>query len=378
VNQSHGLSKTTKALLVIVLVVLLAGELLIFKNNFYMAEAEQNQNDNSNVSTVVIGPTSIADMVEKVSPAVVNIETAVVVKNNNDVFFNDPFFRQFFGDNLPTPRQNIEKGVGTGFVISQDGYILTNQHVIDNATSINVTMASGDKYTAKVVGQDYELDLAILKIESGKQFTPLTLGDSSKIRVGEWAVAIGNPYGLDHTVTAGVISATGRPMQIEDRAYKNLIQTDAAINPGNSGGPLLNTSGEVIGINTAVNAQAQGIGFAISINTAKDVIDELIKKGKVVRPYIGIWLQAMDESTAASLHVENKGVLVTNVVAGGPAQKAGIQKYDVIISINNTAVNNYDELQNILKGQQVGNKVSVEIIRNGQHITLTLTLAEKP
>ncbi|MDD4802220.1 MAG: trypsin-like peptidase domain-containing protein [Syntrophomonas sp.] len=363
---------TRQKWLILVLLILLAGTLYILKDNFFIAKAEQdNKLPPSIVNPVIIGPTNIADMVERVSPAVVNIETSTVVNRGNDVFFNDPFFRQFFGDNAPkTP--NVQNGIGTGFIISTDGYVLTNQHVIDGATAITVKIAGDDSsYTAKVVGQDYELDLAVLKLEANKQFTAMELGDSNQIRVGEWVIAIGNPYGLDHTVTVGVVSAKGRPMNIEDRHYKNLIQTDAAINPGNSGGPLLNTKGQVIGINTAVNAQAQGIGFAISVNTAKEIINDLIQNGKVTRPYMGI-MYSVNEDTV------QPGVIVTSVVNGGPAQKAGIRANDVIVAMNDTEITNYDQLQEFLKNQQVGGKITVHILRGNARLDLPLTLAEKP
>lgn len=366
-------SKLFWASLIVLLLAVIAGEFMIIQNNQKGVQAETLQSQAS-ASNVVIGPTNIADMVEKVSPSVVNIETSVVSEDSNDVYFNDPFYRQFFGDNTDNPPQNIETGIGSGFIISKDGYILTNQHVINNATSITVNIANDGKYEARVVGQDYELDLAILKIDAKKDLSIIKLGDSSKIRAGEWVIAIGNPYGLDHTVTAGVISAMGRPMQIEDRVYKNLIQTDAAINPGNSGGPLLNTSGAVIGINTAVNVQAQGIGFAIPVNTAKEVIDELISKGKVVRPYIGVWLQ----NSSGKTDENNPGVVVRDVISGGPADIAGIRTGDRIISMNNKKISNYDELQAFLISKKVGDQVTVEVMRNNNKVSLILTLKEKP
>ncbi len=379
-NERSTTARALKASLVFVLLLLVAGTFLIFKDNFFMANAEPDNNLPPSITNpVIIGPTNIADMVEKVSPAVVNIETSTVVTSSNDVFFNDPFFRQFFGNNAPKPRQNVQKGIGTGFIISTDGFVLTNQHVIDNATTITVKIAGSESsYPAKLVGQDYELDLAVLRIDANRQFIPMELGDSNQIRAGEWVVAIGNPYGLDHTVTVGVVSAKGRPINIENRVYKNLIQTDAAINPGNSGGPLLNTRGQVIGINTAVNAQAQGIGFAISVNTAKDIINELIQKGKVIRPYIGVMLQAMDPNFAANNNIPNSGVIVSSVVAGGPAEKAGIRKNDVIISLNDTMIGNYDQLQEFLKTQPVAATVTIHVLRGGIPLALPLTLAEKP
>ena len=382
-NEDRKSSKTAPIIVVILLVIFTGGCGLWGGDNDKASPIDNNSstpipgNFLSN-NPITIGPANIADMVEKVSPAVVNIETNTVV-SNSDVFFNNDFFRDFLGNNGITPRQNVQTGVGTGFLISDDGYILTNQHVIDKATSITVRMANNDTdYSAKVVGQDYELDLAVLKIDGNTKFTTLTLGDSDTIRVGEWVIAIGNPYGLDHTVTVGVVSAKGRPINIEKRVYRNLIQTDAAINPGNSGGPLLNTNGEVIGINTAVNSEAQGIGFAISVNTAREIINELIQTGKVTRPYIGVWLQPMDENFAAQYNLPNTGVIVANVIAGGPAEKAGLKINDVIVSLNDTNINNYEQLQDFLKTRQVGEKVMVKVIRAGKKLTIPVTLAEKP
>ncbi len=366
---------------VAILLILFVGGILIYKYDYFATITKQKASSPANIfnSSVNIGPTSIADMVEKASPAVVNIETTIVVNSSSNVFLNDPFYREFFGNNAINPSPNVQKGIGSGFIINDNGYILTNQHVIDNASSITVHLANIETpIKAQVVGQDYELDLAILKIDCKQKFSILALGDSNSIRTGEWVVAIGNPYGLDHTVTVGVVSAQGRPINIENRVYKNLIQTDAAINPGNSGGPLLNTKGEVIGINTAVNAKAQGIGFAISVNTAKEIINELIAKGKVVRPYIGVWLQPMDESYATSYNIKNGGVIVTNVLTGGPAEKAGLKKNDVITGIDDTSISNYEQFQDFLKTKQVGAKIIVQLIRAGKTHTVAITLVEKP
>lgn len=327
------------------------------------------------VGPVLIGPNGIADMVTKVSAAVVNIETTSAVSTSTP--FMDPFFRDFFGDRI-TPRQSVQTAIGTGVIINEDGYVITNQHVIDQADTITVNVSSGQKFPATVVGQDYELDLAVLKISGNQKYSWLELGDSDNLRVGDWVVAIGNPYGLDHTVTAGVVSAKGRPMQIENRVYKNLIQTDAAINPGNSGGPLLNLNGQVIGINTAVNAQAQGIGFAISINTVREVLDDLIQQGKVIRPYIGIYMQSITKEIADSLGVEARGIVVAGVESGSPAAKAGLKKYDVITQIDQAPVNTYDELQEILRSHKVGDTISLHIMRNRSQIVVSVVLTEKP
>ncbi|WP_078060427.1 trypsin-like peptidase domain-containing protein [Desulfotomaculum copahuensis] len=226
-----------------------------------------------------IGTNAVADIASQAGPAVVKIDTVLVSNSaNNNPFFNDPFFQQFFGG-LPFQVQpQVEHGIGSGFIISKDGYILTNDHVINGAQKITVTIQGQPKpLPAKVVGADYALDLAVLKVNAGQPLPTLTLGNSDNMRTGDWVVAIGNPYGLDHTVTVGVISAKGRPINIGNRDYKNLLQTDASINPGNSGGPLLNMDGQVIGINTAVAEQAQGIGFAIPTSTVQQVLNQLMK-----------------------------------------------------------------------------------------------------
>ncbi len=370
-----------KAILIILVLALISCFVLLFNYEHFMSNAVQqpstedraqpDENKSPAPSLVIVGPMDIPDMVERVSPSIVNVESSRTVSSP---FYGDPFFRQFFGDLNP----NVENSIGTGFVISEDGHIATNQHVIDGADQIWVNFNDGSKLKAVVVGQDYEMDLAILKVENQEKFVPLPLGDSEKLRVGEWVIAIGNPYGLDHTVTAGVVSAKGRPMQIEKRVYKDLIQTDAAINPGNSGGPLLNTEGEVVGINTAVNAQAQGIGFAISINTARDILDDLIVKGKVIRPYIGIHLQSVDQDIAEYLNIENQGIVVVGIEPGSPAEKAGIKKYDVISRIDKKPVNTYDELQSVLKDKKVGDTIVLEILRQAKPMIVSLKLAEKP
>lgn len=329
-------------------------------------------------TSVNIGPNNIADMVEKVSTAVVNIETKVTVTTNNP-FFNDPFYREFFGDSM-RPRTQVETGIGTGTIITDTGYILTNYHVVEGAESVSITLVGSNKsLPAKVVGYDDQLDLAVLKVDAGHKLPYLTLGNSDNTRVGEWVVAIGNPYGLDHTVTAGVISAKERPVTIEGRRYKNFIQTDAAINPGNSGGPLLNTKGEVIAINTAVNVEAQGIGFAIPINTAKDVLNQLISKGKVVRPYMGVYLRDLSSELADYLGAPGtQGALVAEIIAGTPASKAGIKPGDLILEINGSSVSNATDLTERIGKMKVGDKVELKILREKKTINITVILDEKP
>lgn len=346
------------------------------------SEPAQNVSPLKTASATATLPMGVADIAEKAGPAVVNVEARIKVSTGmSDPFMNDPFFREFFGKSMPVfPESRYEKGIGTGFIISADGYIITNQHVINNADQITVKL-TGKKQSlpARIVGQDYELDLAVLKIE-GEGYPTLPMGDSDKMRVGDWVVAIGQPYGLDHTVTTGVVSAKGRPITIQDRNYKNLIQTDAAINPGNSGGPLLNMRGQVIAINTAVNAQAQGIGFAIPINTAKGVLQELMNGQKVVRPYMGIRMLDLDEEVCAELRLpaDTQGAVIVEVVAGSPAARGGLRAMDVIQKLDGKAVTSGSDVQAAVERKKVGEKLSVEVLRQGKTHTLTLTLAAKP
>jgi serine protease Do len=345
-------------------------------------EAVQNKAPLNTASAAVSLPMGVADIVEKAGPAVVNVEARIKVSSGmSDPFMNDPFFREFFGGSLPIfPESHYEKGIGTGFIISTDGYIITNQHVINNADQITVKLTSQKQgIPARVVGQDYELDLAILKIE-GTGYPTLPMGDSDQMRVGDWVVAIGQPYGLDHTVTTGVVSAKGRPVTIQDRNYKNLIQTDAAINPGNSGGPLLNMRGQVIAINTAVNAQAQGIGFAIPINTAKGVLQELMNGQKVIRPYIGIRMLDLNEEVCSKLGLsaDTQGALIVEVISGSPAAKGGLQARDVIQKLDGKTITSGTDVQEIVEHKKVGEKLQVNLLRQGKEVTFNIVLAAKP
>lgn len=269
--------------------------------------------------------------------------------------------------------------MGSGFIISEDGYVLTNEHVISSADQINVYLTDQEKpLTAKVIGADEELDLAVLKISSDEKLPYLQLGNDDDTLVGEWVIAIGNPYGLDHTVTAGVISAKGRPVQVEDRQYKNLLQTDASINPGNSGGPLLNLEGEVIGINTAVNASAQGIGFAIPANTVKSVLETLIENGKVSRPWMGVYIQTLNDDLARRLGLQSsQGAVLSGVVAGSPADKAGLKQGDVILAINKEKIADAGDITNVIEKSKVGDKITLLVERDGSQKNITVTLAEK-
>lgn len=358
---------------------LLGGLFLYFpKDQFNSIISEANAQP-VNTAPSPIGSNIVADAVAKTSLAVVKIETLQKSSVQTNPLYNDPFFRQFFGVNPMQTEQRVQKGLGSGFIISKDGYVLTNQHVVDGATEINVYFSDQDKpVSAKLIGSDAELDLAVLKINSSEDLPYLELGNSDTAKVGEWVIAIGNPYGLDHTVTTGVISAKGRPVQVDDRQFKNLLQTDASINPGNSGGPLLNLAGQVIGINTAVNAQGQGIGFAIPANTVKSVIDTLIEKGKISRPQMGVYIQTLTSVLAEQLdlHIE-KGAIIAGLIPGSPAEQAGLRQGDVILEINKQKVEDAGDVTGFIEKSKVGDKVVLLVDRNGTKRNVDLTLAEK-
>jgi len=323
---------------------------------------------------------SIADIAEKNGPAVVNIDTVRMVETQNP-FLDDPTFGRFFGDQFKEYSRTIpQRGTGSGFIINQEGYIITNEHVVHNADKIKVTLSDGREFTGEVIGSDATSDMAIVKIKADN--LPLVaLGDSDKLRVGEIVVAIGNPYGLQQTVTMGVVSAKGRsiPIGVEGRAYKDFIQTDAAINPGNSGGPLLNTKGEVVGINTAIIPYAQGIGFAIPINIAKKNIDDLINFGKVIRSWLGVYIQEVTPEIAKQFNqAEAKGVLVGDVVKNSPAEGVGIKTGDIIKKVNNEEVNSPEELQDKIGNIEIGKEAKIEIVRNGETISFIVKISEMP
>ncbi|GAW90978.1 S1C family serine protease [Calderihabitans maritimus] len=345
--------------------------------------AEDNQSS-LQPSGVVLSPpvgTSISDIVEKAGPAVVKIETVAKRQGHRSFnpFFDDPFFRDFFGFEFNFPVEpEIQQGLGSGFIISEDGYILTNEHVISGADEIKVFVTGYEKpFTAKLVGSDYELDLAVLKIEAEKKLPTLELGRSEDVRVGDWVIAIGNPYGLDHTVTVGVISAKGRPIKVQDRHYRDLLQTDASINPGNSGGPLLNLQGKVVGINTAINAQAQGIGFAIPSSTVQSVLDELIEKGRVVRPQLGVLVQPVTPELADYFGLKKaEGAVISWVVPGSPADKAGLQRGDVVLEYNKVPIKTPADLQTQVRKTKIGERVVLVIFRDGKTRYVTVTIEE--
>ncbi|WP_284641320.1 S1C family serine protease [Paenibacillus silviterrae] len=343
-------------------------------------------------------PNNISQMVQQASPAVVKIETKVKSKSSgrsSNPLFDDPFFRQFFGDDFfggsrqqqPNNNDQLQPGgMGTGFIFEKSGYILTNEHVIEGADEIWVTVQGYDKpFKATLLGNSYDLDLAALKIEGEKEFPTLPLGNANDLNVGDWVVAIGNPYGFDHTVTVGVLSAKERPISIPDqkgtRNYQHLLQTDASINPGNSGGPLLNTNGEVIGINVAVSAQAQGIGFAIPTSTVSAVLDNLKNNVKIPKepiPYIGVQLANIDKDWVAELKLENTdGAIISQVERRSPAFQAGLRPYDVVTEVNGAKVKTSEELSSSIKKLKVGDKVTLTVIRNGQKMPIDVVIGDR-
>jgi serine protease Do len=324
---------------------------------------------------------SIADIAERVGPAVVNIDTVRMVKTQFPSF-EDPIFKRFFGREFEEFRKTIpQKGTGSGFIINQEGYVLTNEHVVRKADKIKVTLSDGREFDGEVIGSDVTSDMAIVKIKADHLPT-VTLGNSEELRVGEIVIAIGNPYGLQQTVTMGVVSAKGRsiPAGVEGQIYRNFIQTDTAINPGNSGGPLLNIKGEVVGINTAIIPYAQGIGFAIPVNIAKKNIDDLINLGKVRRSWLGVYIQEVTPEIAKQfgLPEDAKGVLVGDVVKDSPAEESGIKRGDIIIKVNDEEVYSPGELQDKIRDIDIGEKADIEVVRDGKTINFIVKIDEMP
>jgi serine protease Do len=317
---------------------------------------------------------AFSNVVKAVNPTVVNISTVSRKKLVQPFFEFSPFFDDFFGGGRVRPQYRREKSLGSGFIINSDGYIITNDHVVRDAESIRVKLSDDKVYDGKVVGSDQKTDIAVIKINAGHPLQAAVLGDSDKLQVGQWGIAIGNPFGLDRTVTVGVISATGRSnMGIE--TYEDFIQTDASINPGNSGGPLLNVYGEVVGINTAIVAAGQGIGFAIPVNMAKQVVTQLIKKGSVARGWLGVSIQPVTDEIAASFGLSRaRGALVSDIKAGSPAEKAGLKQGDIILRFAGKEIKDARQLQLVVADTAIGQKVDVEIFRDGKARNISVTL----
>ncbi|HYA32147.1 MAG TPA: DegQ family serine endoprotease [Thermodesulfovibrionales bacterium] len=332
---------------------------------------------------VVLTNETVAELVERLKPAVVNISvTEVVTSGDSPHGFNVPgrdeeqfreFWRRFFGNQ--EPKEFRKKGLGSGFIINKDGYIVTNNHVVQKAKDITVILQNKDQYPAKVIGSDPKVDVALIKIDAKRELVSVPLGDSDKLRDGEAVLAIGNPFGLAETVTSGIVSAKGRT--IGAGPYDDFIQTDASINPGNSGGPLMNFHGEVVGINTAIVASAQGIGFAVPINLAKEVLLQLNEKGRVVRGWLGVSIQEITPELAKSFGLSGeKGALVSDVAPGGPAEAAGFKRGDVILEVNGRTLKDYHELPRVVASMSPGEKAAFRVLREGKEISLSAIIAE--
>ncbi len=305
---------------------------------------------------------SLAPLVEAVQPAVVN----VYVRSRQAI---PREYQYFFG----LPSERIQQGQGSGFVVSADGYIVTNNHVVDNATDISVKFSDGTEHAAKVVGTDPGSDVALLKIDAGATLPFLQIGDSDALRVGDWVVAVGNPLGLGHTVTSGIVSGKGR--NIPEMPLDEFLQTDASINPGNSGGPLVGLDGKVIGMNTAIIQGANSVGFAIPSNHVREIVEQLKNSGKVARGYIGVQMAQLPEAAREAL---GDGVLLADVVPDGPAAKAGLKRGDIVTKVGGKDVRDPDDLQRIIANRRPGAAVEVEAMRRGVAKSFTITLSERP
>ncbi len=336
------------------------------------------------------GHSFVADAVRKIGPAVVRIDTERKVTRAPDPIFEDPFFRRFFGDEFSAqiPREQLQRGQGSGFIVDGQGIILTNAHVVAQADRVTVTLTDGREFEGKVRGADKVTDLAVVQINTKGEALPVAgLGNSGEISVGDWAIAVGNPVGLNNTVTLGIVSTLGRSSSevgIPDKRLE-FIQTDAAINPGNSGGPLVNSMGQVIGINTAIRADAMGIGFAIPINKAKEIEAQLLKTGRVAHPYVGIQMVSLTQDDAHKnnqdpnsdfLVPEVDGVLVVRVLPNTPAASAGLRRGDVITRIDGRGIMTADQLQKIVEDSGVGRSLQFEVHRRNQTQTITVRTAE--
>jgi len=325
-------------------------------------------------------PATFADLVERTKNSVVNISTTKTIRSGvfrspfDQFFGRDDLFEQFFGS--APQREFRQKSLGSGFVISPDGYIFTNNHVVEKSDKIIVKLSDGREYNAKIIGKDAKTDIALIKIKPSNSLAVAEIGNSDKMRVGDWVLAVGNPFGLEHTVTAGIVSAKGRV--IGAGPYDNFIQTDASINPGNSGGPLFNMEGKVIGINTAIVAQAQGIGFAIPINMVRTMLPDLKTKGKVTRGWLGVSVQDITDKMANSLKLkDNRGALVADVFQGEPADRAGLKTGDVITEVNGKKIKDTHELLMVIASLPVGDIVTLKTLRDGREKIFRVLVAER-
>lgn len=326
------------------------------------------------------GPVSYADAVQRAAPSVVNVFASKITRQQTHPLFNDPLFKRFFGDQAGKPRYKRENSLGSGVIVDDNGYILTNNHVIEGASEIQVVLGDGRALPARIVGTDPETDLAVLQ-SAGDKLPVASLGASNELQVGDVVMAIGNPFGVGQAVTMGIVSATGRN-QLGITDFENFIQTDAAINPGNSGGALINALGEVVGINTAIFSRSggsHGIGFAVPIQLAGQVMRQITEHGRVIRGWLGITGQNLTAALAESLGIEMRnGILVSGVLEGGPADKADIKPGDLIIEIDRTPVTGSQQMLNLVAAKAPGNPLGITLIRDGEQLQQVAIVAERP
>ena len=338
-------------------------------------EIKQASNKTVATSTAV----SYADAVEQTSAAVVNIHTTKTIRRSSHPFFDDPAIRRFFG-HAPQPREQQQTHLGSGVIVSEQGYVITNNHVIDGADEIMVALNDGRSAVARIIGTDPETDIAVLHVQLDRLHS-IVFGDSDKLRVGDVVLAIGNPFGVGQTVTQGIVSATGRN-QLGLSTFENFIQTDAAINPGNSGGALINARGELIGINTAIYSRSggsQGIGFAIPTSLAKNVLTQLIEQGQVTRSWLGIEAQPLSTELAESFGLSStRGMIIAGVLRDGPADKAGLQAGDIITHVNDTQIIHASDALNLISQAKPGSIIAIQLLRNGETMTLEATVGTRP
>ncbi len=360
----------------------LLGLIVASELNWTGSAGAESRGEPIQVATVASArPASFADLAQQLGPTVVNIKVIKAQQVRGGQWSQPPegpfgeLFKRYFKHMPQRPEHFKQPGSGSGVIISEDGYILTNNHVIESTEEVTITLADQQEYKAQIVGRDAKTDLAVLKIEPKEALFVATLGDSDDLRVGDWVLAIGNPFGLSHTVTSGIVSAKGRV--IGAGPYDDFIQTDASINPGNSGGPLFNLRGEVVGINTAIIPNGQGIGFAIPVNTAKPLIPQLVSTGTVTRGYLGVGIQTITPDLAQALKLQDrKGALVSDVVPASPAEQAGIQRGDIIVTFNGEAVDNSRDLATMVAATPVGEETQVIVLRGGKKHTLPFTVGK--
>jgi serine protease Do len=395
--DTRGLPKRLWILLYGVTVVFLGSCSLLPAKTFETRQTESQAQQTTESNPVVVpppifsssgDPNFVVKVVQNVGPAVVRIDSSRTITSRVPDEFNDPFFRRFFGDSAPQARQRVERGSGSGFIINSSGQILTNAHVVDGADRVTVTLKDGRTFDGKVLGEDPVTDVAAIKIDANNLPT-LAVGNSDSLQPGEAVVAIGNPLGLNNTVTSGIISATGRSGSDIGASDKRVdyIQTDAAINPGNSGGPLLNARGQVIAMNTAIIRGAQGLGFAIPINTVQRISQQLIATGKVDHPYLGVQMMTLTPEIKEKIKngggdrlnlTADDGVLLIEIVPRSPASVAGLRVGDVIKSINNQPVTKIEEVQKLVENSKIGTKLPIEVERDGQIVQIEVQPAPLP